>query len=82
MSGLVGVQLVPGMLAGFLEGWRMSDAAYFTFVTGLPIGYEDLVPVRFVTAPDYWGDWVQWSPSDRPGRGSPRPRFQEATAQR
>jgi hypothetical protein len=49
LSGLVGVQLVLGMLVGFLEGWRMSDAAYFTFITGLTIGYGDLVPVRFAT---------------------------------
>ena len=49
VSGLVGAQLVLGMLVGFFEGWRMSDAAYFTFVTGLTIGFGDLVPVRFTT---------------------------------
>jgi hypothetical protein len=37
------------MLAGYFEGWRVSDSAYFTFVTGLTIGYGDLVPVRLVT---------------------------------
>jgi hypothetical protein len=26
----------------------MGDAAYFTFVTGLTIGYGDLVPVRML----------------------------------
>ena len=46
LSGLVGAQLVLGLMVGFLEGWRISDAAYFTFVTGLTIGYGDLVPVR------------------------------------
>jgi hypothetical protein len=49
VSGLIGAQLALGMLVGFFEGWRMSDAAYFTFVTGLTIGYGDLVPVRFTT---------------------------------
>jgi hypothetical protein len=49
LSGLVGAQLVLGMFVGFFEGWRMSDAAYFTFVTGLTIGYGDLVPARFAT---------------------------------
>jgi hypothetical protein len=49
LSGLVGVQLVLGMLVGYLEGWPMSDATYFTFVTGLTIGYGDLVPVRLGT---------------------------------
>jgi len=49
LSGLLGVQLVLGMLVGRLEGWPMGDATYFTFVTGLTIGYGDLVPARFVT---------------------------------
>src|ERR1700741_1320462 len=49
LSGLVGAQLVLGMLVGYFEGWRVSDSAYFTFVTGLTIGYGDLVPVRLAT---------------------------------
>lgn len=49
LSGLVGVQLMLGMLVGYFEGWPVSDAAYFTFVTGLTIGYGDLVPMRFAT---------------------------------
>src|ERR1700761_8621952 len=49
LSGLVGAQLVLGMLVGYFEGWRMSDSAYFTFVTGLTIGYGDLVPMRLAT---------------------------------
>src|ERR1700761_2786769 len=49
LSGLVGAQLVLGILVGYFEGWRVSDSAYFTFVTGLTIGYGDLVPVRLAT---------------------------------
>jgi Ion channel len=49
LSGLVVAQLLLGMIVGYLEGWRISDATYFTFVTGLTIGYGDLVPVRFGT---------------------------------
>jgi len=49
LSGLVGAQLVLGMLVGYLEGWPVSDSTYFTFVTGLTIGYGDLVPLRLVT---------------------------------
>jgi hypothetical protein len=49
LSGLIGAQLALGMLVGYLEGWRVSDATYFTFVTGLTIGYGDLVPVRLIT---------------------------------
>jgi hypothetical protein len=49
VSGLVGVQLVLGVLVGFLERWPIGDAVYFTFVTGLSIGYGDLVPRRFLS---------------------------------
>ncbi len=49
LSGLIIAQLALGMLVGYLEGWPMIDATYFTFVTGLTIGYGDLVPLRFVT---------------------------------
>jgi hypothetical protein len=49
LSGLIGFQLVLGMLAGYLEGWPIGDATYFTFVTGLTIGYGDVVPVRVFT---------------------------------
>ncbi len=49
LSGLVGVQLVLGMLIARLEGWPMGSGAYFAFVTGLTIGYGDFVPTRFST---------------------------------
>ena len=45
----MGTQLVLGMLVGYLEGWRVGDGTYFAFVTGLTIGYGDLVPVRLIT---------------------------------
>jgi hypothetical protein len=49
LSGLIVIQLALGSLLGYLEGWRIGDATYFTFVTGLTIGYGDLVPGRFST---------------------------------
>jgi len=49
VSALVAIQLALGSLVGYLEGWRIGDATYFTFVTGLTIGYGDLVPMRFST---------------------------------
>jgi Ion channel len=49
LSGLIAVQLALGMVVGYFEQWPLSDAAYFTFVTGLTIGYGDLVPLRLVT---------------------------------
>ena len=37
------------MLTGFVEGWSLGDAVYFTFITGLTIGYGDLVPRQALT---------------------------------
>jgi hypothetical protein len=47
-SGLLGYQIVLGFIVGLFEGWRWGDALYFTFVTGLTIGYGDFVPQTFV----------------------------------
>jgi hypothetical protein len=44
LSTILAIQVTLGLLIGFLEGWRAGDAVYFTFVTGLTIGYGDLVP--------------------------------------
>jgi hypothetical protein len=49
VSGLVGVQLMLGLVVGMLERWPILDAVYFTFVTGLTIGYGDLVPRGFLS---------------------------------
>jgi hypothetical protein len=48
LSGLALAQLALGMVVGFVEDWRISDSAYFAFVTGLTIGYGDLVPRRIL----------------------------------
>lgn len=48
LAGLVGIQLLLGALVGLLERWPLGDAAYFTFVTGLTIGYGDLVPTHII----------------------------------
>jgi hypothetical protein len=39
----------PGILIGYIERWRLGDALYFTFVTGLTIGYGDLAPRHVVS---------------------------------
>ena len=49
LSALLAIQLALGLLTGFLEGWPLADAVYFTFITGLTIGYGDLVPRQTLT---------------------------------
>jgi hypothetical protein len=36
--------VIVGLLIGHIEGWKITEALYFTFVTGLTIGYGDLTP--------------------------------------
>ena len=44
LSGIFVVIVGLGVLIAYIEEWRVSDALYFTFVTGLTIGYGDLTP--------------------------------------
>jgi hypothetical protein len=48
ISGLLLYQIALGFIVGLFEEWRWGDALYFTFVTGLTIGYGDFVPRTFV----------------------------------
>jgi hypothetical protein len=43
LAGILAIQVASGVLLGFVEGWSVGDALYFTFVTGLTIGYGDIV---------------------------------------
>jgi Ion channel len=38
-----------GLLIGYIEKWRVGDALYFTFVTGLTIGYGDFTPKHMIS---------------------------------
>src|SRR6516164_6828035 len=44
LSGVLFAMVGPGLLIG-----RIEDALYFTFVTGLTIGYGDLAPRHVVS---------------------------------
>jgi hypothetical protein len=44
LSGLLGIMAVLGIGVALLEGWHLGDGLYFAFVSGLTIGYGDLVP--------------------------------------
>jgi len=44
LSVIMLLQLALGLLAGFIERWSIGDTIYFTLITGLTIGYGDLVP--------------------------------------
>ncbi len=49
LSGVLFAMVGPGLLIGHIERWRVDDALYFTFVTGLTIGYGDLTPRHTVS---------------------------------
>ena len=49
LSGILVIELALGLLIGFVEGWPVGEAVYFSFVTGLTIGYGDIVPRQTLT---------------------------------
>ena len=44
LSGILLAMVGSGLLIGRIESWRLDEALYFTFVTGLTIGYGDFTP--------------------------------------
>src|SRR5262245_13468643 len=44
LVGMLTLIVALGLVVGDLEGWSVPDSVYFSFVTGLTIGYGDLVP--------------------------------------
>lgn len=47
LSGVIVIIAGLGSIIGRIEGWRIGEALYFSFVTGLTIGYGDLAPRHF-----------------------------------
>jgi len=48
-SALLALQAALGAVVGLLEGWGMGQGVYFAFITGLTVGYGDLVPTGVLT---------------------------------
>ena len=69
LSGVLFAMVGPGLLIGHIEKWRIEDALYFTFVTGLTIGYGDLTPRHCCVAAPRSDDWLCRYRADRPRRG-------------
>jgi hypothetical protein len=44
LSGLLVLIIVFGVAAGLVEGWSVQESIYFSFVSGLTIGYGDFAP--------------------------------------
>ena len=44
LSILLSLMVALGIAISILEGWPLVDGIYFAFVSGLTIGYGDLVP--------------------------------------
>ena len=44
LSGLLALMATLGVVVALIEGWPLFDGLYFAFVSGLTIGYGDLVP--------------------------------------
>ena len=44
LSALLVFMALLGPAVAALEGWPVADGLYFSFVTGLTVGYGDLVP--------------------------------------
>jgi hypothetical protein len=47
LSGVLVTMVALGVAVGRMEGWSIGESLYFTYVTGLTIGYGDLTPKSF-----------------------------------
>jgi hypothetical protein len=49
LSAILVMEVGLGLLIGLVEGWTIGEAVYFSFITGLTIGYGDIVPRQALT---------------------------------
>lgn len=49
LSALLALMMVLGLIIGLREGWSIQESLFFAFVSGLTIGYGDLVPTALLT---------------------------------
>ncbi|MFL6719781.1 MAG: potassium channel family protein [Burkholderiaceae bacterium] len=49
LSGLLAFIVGLGLIIGVREGWSVPESVYFSFVTGLTVGYGDLAPKSFLS---------------------------------
>ena len=49
LSGVLTAIMGLGAIIGLLEGWGIAQGVYFSFITGLTIGYGDLAPSMALT---------------------------------
>ncbi len=44
LSALLALIVTLGVAAGLVEGWSVQESVYFSFISGLTIGYGDFAP--------------------------------------
>src|SRR3954471_6780746 len=49
VSLLLCLIIALGLVVGRLEGWSIQESIYFSFISGLTIGYGDLAPKLLLT---------------------------------
>lgn len=49
LSGMLASITLLGVAIAWLEDWLWTEGIYFAFVSGLTIGYGDLVPERAIS---------------------------------
>jgi hypothetical protein len=69
LSIILAIQVALGLLTGFVESWSVADAIYFTFVTGLTIGYGDNRAAAGAWACTCGWDWYLWARTHGPHNG-------------